>query len=242
MNDLTEKEQLDELRAWWQENRAMVLGGIALGIAVIAAFRMYTTSQENAALEASAHYESLIEEVADNNLEPAEAIAATLFSDYDDTAYARQARLAMARLYMDRGRDADAAEVLRPLATGGGNSPLELVARLRLARVLLYQDKPQEVLDLLEPPQDSAFVARYNEVIGDAHYALGNLDEAAAAWNAVLADVEGQQTVDVQLVRMKLDDLPEIGDEPAAPVPAAGADTADPAEGADDAPGGEGGE
>ena len=159
MNDLSEKEQLDELRAWWQENRGMVLGGIVLGIAVIAGFRLYTSQQVNTALEASAEYEALVEEVADGDFEPAAEIAERLFSDYDDTVYASQARLAMARLYMDRGRDADAADVLRPLATAGGDTPLELVARLRLAQILLYQDRPQDVLELLETPEDSAFAA-----------------------------------------------------------------------------------
>jgi predicted negative regulator of RcsB-dependent stress response len=86
------------------------------------------------------------------------------------------------------------------------------VARLRLARVLLYQDKPQEALDLLKMPDDTAFAARFNEAIGDANYALGNMAEAAAAYEAVLADTASQQTVNVQFVRMKLADLPDPAD------------------------------
>lgn len=211
VNDLSEKEQLDELKAWWAENRAWVLGGIAIGLAIIIGFRSYTSAQIGASTEASTHYEQLAEEVSADRLEPAEDIAATLFADYSGTVYADQARLAMARLYMDRGRDGDAAEVLRPLAARG-DEPIELVGRLRLAQILLYQDKPQEALELLDVPEDSAFAARYNDVIGDAHYALGQLDEAAAAWNAVLADTEGQQTVDAAFVRMKLADLPEADD------------------------------
>ena len=218
MNELSEKEQLDELRVWWQENRFLVIGGIALGIAIIAGFRLWTSSQSEQSLAASTRYEALIAEVADNKLEPARVIADELFSDYSATIYADQARLAMARLYMDSGRDADAAEVLRPLAVGSGDEPMQLVARLRLARILLYQDKPQEVLELLDASTDSAFAARYNEVIGDAHFALGNFDEAAAAYTAVLADVRGQQTIDAAFVQMKLSDLPESGADVASVV------------------------
>lgn len=209
MNDLSEKEQLDELRSWWKENQAWVLGGIAIGLLAIFGLRYYQSQQQEGALQASARYEALVNEVADDQLDPAIEIAATLFAEHGDTVYASQARLAMARMYMDRGRDADAAEVLRPLATSGGDDPLRLVARLRLARVLLYQDKPQEVLDLLKMPEDTAFAARYNEAIGDAHYALGNMTEAAAAYQAVLADSSAQQTVNAQFVRMKLADLPD---------------------------------
>lgn len=224
MNDLSEKEQLDELRAWWQENRAWIIGGVVIGLVAIIGYRMHSTQQLNEALEASAHYEALTEEVSDNDLEGSQAIAGKLFADYGDTVYARQARLAMARLYMERGRDADAAGVLRPLADAGGDDPLRLIARLRLARVLLYQDKPEEALELLDLPADTAFAARFNELTGDAHYALGNMDAAAAAYAAVLADVNGQQTVNVDLVRMKLNDLPDTDEA----VPTDG-DTADEA-------------
>ncbi|MGB5245587.1 MAG: tetratricopeptide repeat protein [Woeseia sp.] len=213
MNDLSEKEQIDELRSWWKENRAWILGGVGIGLAAIIGFRMYQSQQLDDALQASARYEALVNEVADDKLDPAIEISNLIFTENSDTVYASQARLAMARLYMDRGRDADAADVLRPLAEASGDDPLHLVARLRLARVLLYQDKPQEALDLLKKPTDTAFSARFNELIGDAHFALGNMAEAAAAYEAVLADTAAQQTVNVQFVRMKLDDLPDA-DEP----------------------------
>lgn len=202
----------------------MVLGGIALGIALIVGFRMYTDQQVNQALEASVRFEQLIEAVSENDLEPARAAASELFNDYDGTVYADQARLAMARLYMDLGRDADAAEVLEPLAESDSEAPLALVARLRLGRILLYQDKPQEVLDLLDVPADTSFVARYQEIIGDAHFALGDMEAANAAWLAALADPRSQQTVDAELIRMKLDDLPETG---ASDADAAGAGSSD---------------
>ncbi|MEQ8206455.1 MAG: tetratricopeptide repeat protein [Woeseia sp.] len=223
MNDLTEKEQLDELRAWWAENRWMVIGGVALGIAIIAGIRMRGSHEAELALKASSQYEALLEEVAAERTDPARTIADTLFDEYQDTVYADQARLAMARLYMDRGRDADAADVLRPLATGRGDEPMQLVARLRLARILLYQEKPAEVLEFLKVPKDSAFAARYNEVIGDAHFALGDFDKAAESYNAVLADDRGQQTVDVALVRMKLGDLPGGDDSDTISLPATAA-------------------
>lgn len=209
MDDLSEKEQLDELRAWWRDNRGWILGGIIIGIAILVGWQQWTSSRASSAMEASGIYESLVEQTAADNLEPAREIAATLFDDYGNTVYADQARLAMARLYMDRGRDADAAAVLRPLSTRGGDEPLALIAKVRLARILLYQDKPEQALELLETPQNTAFAARLNELRGDAQYALGNPAKAAEAYTAVLADPRAQQTVDVNLVRMKLDDLPE---------------------------------
>ena len=46
------------------------------------------------------------------NLDDADAVADELATDYAKTSYAAQAKLAMARLYMDKNRDQDAADAL----------------------------------------------------------------------------------------------------------------------------------
>lgn len=224
MNDRSEQEQLEELKAWWQENRWYIIGGLALGIAVMVGWNVWQDRRAQSGLEASNLYESLVEQITEDNIEPAAELAGELYQRYDATPYAAQARLAMAQLYMDRGRDQDAADALRPLATGG-DEVLNLVARLRLANILLYQDQPQQVIELIGTPGETAFKARFNEVLGDAHRALGNVDEASEAYQAVLADASAAQTVNTRLVRMKLDDLPPrpaASDSPAdeAPPPA----------------------
>ena len=122
------------------------------------------------------------------NLDAASVAATELFADYAATIYAAQARLAMARLYMDKGRDQDAADVLRVLVESGGDNEIQLIGRLRLAKVLLYQDKAEEVVDLLQGQGEHAFAARYSEVLGDAYTALGSYAEAEAAYTVALDD------------------------------------------------------
>lgn len=209
MNDLSEKETLDELRQWWQENRWFVIGGLVLGVAVLVGWNSWQSQRVVGAAEASAQYERLAEQVADGNLDPAVSLSSVLFNEYGSTPYAAQGRLAMARLYMDRGRDQDAANVLKPLAESGGDDVLQQIARLRLASILMYQDKPADALELLGTPGESAFAARFNDVIGDAHFAQGNFADAGAAWSRALADEHAQQTINTRFVRMKLDDLPD---------------------------------
>jgi len=220
VNDLSEKEQLEEFRAWWSQNAWFVIGGLLLGIAGLVGWNFWQDRQASAEVAASSAYEALVEQVADGNQDEAGTLAAELFRDYDATPYAAQGRLAMARLYMDGGRDQDAADVLRPLAASGDGDVMTLVARHRLAQILLYQDKPQDVIDLIGTPGDTAFAARFHEVLGDAQLALGNLTQAREAYQAVLADARAAQTVNTALVRMKLDDLPP----PAAPAAAGAAE------------------
>lgn len=208
MDDLqSEKEQIEEMRAWWAEYGRYVIAGVVLAVGLLVGYNQYQGNKLEAQVQASVLYESLTVHVSDGNLEEAEMVAEELATDYANTTYAAQSRLAMARLYMDKNRDEDAATALRELIAMRGNRELRHVGRLRLARVLLYQDKPQAVIDLLAAQEAPAFKGLYSEALGDAYAALGQIDEAAAAYQLALADTT--QTVNRGLVQMKLVDLPE---------------------------------
>ena len=217
MDDLlSEKEQIDQIRSWWSEYGGYVIGGLGLGIALLAGLNYYQNSRLEAQLQGSALYETLVEHVVSGSLEEAEVVAAELDTEYASTSYAAQGKLALARLYMDKNRDQDAADVLGELLAGDGDEAVKHVARARLARVLLYQGKAQEVVDLLEGQESAAFSATYNELLGDAYHTLGRIDDAQVAYQAVLLDPMSQGTVDQQLVQWKALDLPEAGSEEAS--------------------------
>ena len=211
MDDLSEKEQIELMREWWKENGTFVIAGIVLGVGGILGFNFWKSSQLETQLAASVQYEALTEDVADNRVEPAEAIAASIQADYAATIYADQARLAMAKLYMDQGRDDDAAQQLQALLDAGNSDELRKVARLRLAKINLYQGKPEAVLTLLEGFAESGFAARYSEAIGDAHVALGNYAEAEAAYSTAMNAPDADQLLDRSLLQMKIVDLPDSG-------------------------------
>ena len=224
---LSEKEQIEQMRSWWSEYGGYVIGGLGLGIAVLAGFNYYQNSRLEAQLEGSALYETLVRHVGTGSLEEAEVVADELATDYSSTSYAAQAKLAMARLYMDKNRDQDAADELGELVESDTDVAGKHVARARLARILLYQGKAQEVVDLLEAQESAAFAPTYNELLGDAYHALGRIEDAEAAYQAVMLDPMSQATVDQQLVQWKALDLPEpgsdevAGEKPVAPEPAA---------------------
>jgi len=206
---LSEKEQIEAIRSWWRENGRYVISGIVIGVGLLFGWRYWNNQQQGDQLAASDVYESLLAEVADTDVAAAEEVAQRLYGEFESTVYAVQGRLAMSRIYMDTGRDEDAAEALRRLLAGESDPQIALLARLRLAKILLYQDKPADALALLGTPGESALAARFHDVIDDAHSALGNVAEAGAAWSRALADEHAQHTVNTRYVRMKVDDLPD---------------------------------
>jgi predicted negative regulator of RcsB-dependent stress response len=206
---ISEKEQIEQLRSWWSEYGGYVIGGLALGIALLAGLNYYTNSKLEAQLEASVLYESLTQHVVSGSLEAAETVADDLGTNYAATSYAPQAQFAMARLYMDKNRDQDAADALSGIIASEADEELKFVARARLARVLLYQNKAQEVVDMLEGQQSEAFGPVYQELLGDAYHALGRVEDAQAAYQGVMLNPRSRDLVDQQLIQWKALDLPE---------------------------------
>ena len=211
MDDLqSEKEQIEEMRAWWSEYGRYVIAGVVIAVGGLIGFNQYTSHQLTSQTEASELFETLTEHAIDGKLDEAESIADDLANNYANTVYAAQSKLSMARLYMDKNRDQDAADVLNELLVMRGSEELKKIGRLRLAHVLLYQDKPQEVVDLLESVEVTAFAALYDELLGDAFVGLGRFEDAGDAYRRALADPAPNATVDGALLQMKLTDLPEV--------------------------------
>ena len=217
MNDLSEKEQIEAIRDWWRDNGNYVIAGIVVGIVTIFGWKQYQASVLDEQVEASILFEEVMGATGRGNMDAAVSAADELFAEHDGTGYAAQARLALARLYMDNGRDVDAANALRAVIENNSGEALEMVARLRLAKVLLYQDKAQDVVDLLDGQPDSAFSARFSEALGDAYFALGEYAQAEAAYLEALNDDPAAPTVDRNLVQLKINDLPSLNEVSAEP-------------------------
>ncbi len=233
MDDLlSEKEQIDQIRSWWSEYGAYIIGGLVVGVGILVGMNYYSSKKLIAETEASNRFETLAEYVADTKLEEAEEVAAEIQAEYSDTVYAAQAGLALARLYMDRNRDQDAADALMGVVENASDAAMQNVARLRLARIYLYQDKPEDAVALLDGIGDEAFAAPFGEVLGDAYAMLGQVRKAEAAYQSVVSDPAAQSTVDLNLVQWKILDLPpvEAGSAEPTEVPVDDAEAADDAE------------
>ena len=209
MDDLQhEKEQIEQMRAWWSEYGNYVIGGIVLGALGLFGWNTIQTQKIEQQSAASTLYTDLTEAIVAEDVDGSAALVEQLRADHADSAYATQAHLAIARLYMDQNRDEDAANTLRAVLDGTAGEEFKYVARVRLAKILLYQDKPEEALALLEGFEEGAFAARVAEALGDAYVALGRVEDARSAYQRAMAEQAGAATVDQGFVGLKLLDLP----------------------------------
>lgn len=214
---LSEKEQIELIKQWWRENGWYLLGGAAIAGLAYFGWNQYVAYENGRAEQAAGLYLDLQETLADDR-PGADDILAELVADYADSPYLDQARLLIASdsLISDPAR---AVDELRAVMESSEDPGLAMVARLRLARVLAYRERYDEALDVLAVEDPGSFAAWLNEILGDVHVGRGDLDAARRAYSVALA-AEGAETLDQNLLQMKLGSLARP--EPDSEVPVAG--------------------
>jgi predicted negative regulator of RcsB-dependent stress response len=208
-------EQLEALKNWWKENGTSLLTGIAIVLVVFFGSRQWQGARLANAEAASEIYDAILQQVAlsqDSVIDP--EILADLESNYDllrndfaDSIYTRYGALMLARVYVEQENHEQAAAeltwVLENQELGFMQSveqELFLTARLRLARVRLAQEQPQQALDLLTAVDPGTLAAGYAEVQGDAYVQLGQIEQARAAYQRALDQGPGN----VSFIELKL--------------------------------------
>jgi predicted negative regulator of RcsB-dependent stress response len=127
------------------------------------------------------------------------------------------AALEMARARLD-GSQADLAIGLYEIVVESGYpKAMSVIARVRLARVLLQQGKADEALEVLQGESNIfGFESRYAEVRGDIYQAQGKVDESIVAYLEALDTLEAGEGDRANLV-LKLEslgaDVPDGGSE-----------------------------
>jgi predicted negative regulator of RcsB-dependent stress response len=132
------------------------------------------------------------------------ALADGLVKDFPSSPYADQAQLAIARMNVEDDHSADAVAPLTQVMNDSKDSELKQIARLRLARVLIDQGKPDDAIKLLAAGTPGSFAGRYHAVRGDALYAKKDIAGAIAEYSAALSAGDG---ADGALLELKLADL-----------------------------------
>jgi len=205
----SEKEQWEDIKGLAKEYGAWIVAGVAIGLGALYGYRFWQARQDTHALQAHQRYGEVLNDLYREKVDDAVKVIAELDARYSGTPYADQARLALARWYVEQGKMAEAAAPLTKVMNDAGDKVLRMIARLRLARVLAEQHQLDDALRVLDQGGSSAFDPRYQEVRGDILLAKGDRAGALAAYRAAAAsNVPG--IVNDDLLRLKIADLADV--------------------------------
>ena len=184
-------EQGEVVKKWLQENGSAIVMGLVIAFGGLFGFKWWQNWQETNRQAASTEYEVMGQLLASDQLDAAMANFQTLQDDHGKSPYASMAALQMARARMEVNQPDLAVSQLEYVVDNGYPKAMKVVARERLARVLLAQGKAEEALVTLNGAAEiTGFEARYAEVRGDIMFELGRTDEAIAAYQESLEALE----------------------------------------------------
>jgi predicted negative regulator of RcsB-dependent stress response len=217
---LSEKEKLEQIRAWFRENGPWIVCGIVLAGLGIGGWRWWQAHTDRLAFDANVRYGQILSAFNDGDRTRGLELLETLQRDHAGSPYVDQANLAAARLFVDSNELGQAAERLETVVHESKDPELATVARLRLARVQISLGKPDAALATLGGGESGAFASRYHEIRGDAYYAKGDNASALTEYRTALL-AAGPSLAENNVLNLKINDLTEETTPPSSTAPSA---------------------
>lgn len=203
----TEEEQLEAIKKWWAENGWSIVGGVVIGLAAIFGWRSWEAWQQAQAEAASHLYSNLVVEIRQNKNDRARELAQQLLNEYTSTSYAIFASLMLAKLDVETGNPDSAMQHLQWAMDNTRQEEFKHLARLRMARVLLDDNKPEQGLALISNIQNQGeFAASYEELKGDIYVRQGEIEKAKIAYQSALAGMDDRLREN-SFLQLKIDDI-----------------------------------
>jgi len=212
---LDEHEQGELVQKWLRENAMSIAIGIALGLLLIFGWQQWKVHRLRHAAEAATQYQALLDAAEAKRNDDVNAIADALRKDFPDTAYAVFSAMRQADIATAKGDLKAASEDLEWARQHAPVSALKSLATLGVARIKLDQNEADAALKLVDELPKGEYTALAGELRGDILAKLSRNDEARAAYQDALSNLD-PQAPNRSFVQMKLDNL-----APAAAAPAA---------------------
>ena len=210
----SEEENFELISSWWNKYKYVAIFLLFIVISGILFFEYWTQASLDKRHELAQEYHVFIESLDDTSQENKQNIR-DFIERFTDTPYANMASLHLSKIYVENGDLIEASKELKNIiestSSSWGNQydPIESTARLRLAKILLSLEKPQEALEVVK--QAKVLNGAMLEVKGDAESQLSRFNEANISY---LQALESTQSSSLKsLIRMKIADLQTDSDD-----------------------------
>lgn len=203
---MTEQEQIELLKNWIKQYSLVILAGVLVASIAIFGWRTWQERQYRILSHASAVYDEMLTLRAQNNAAGTLIQAEKLFDHYPKTTYGQLAALMLARDAAYKKDYAYATSKLNWVLEHSSTPAIRQIARLRLARIQLAEQKAAESIKTLSKIEDKSFSGLINEERGDAYYSMNETKKARDAYQQALNDLPNADVIR-PLLQMKFDNL-----------------------------------
>ena len=207
--DLQEQEQIDQLKAFWNQYGNLITWTLTLALAGFAAWNGWNWWQREQSVKASALYDELDRVAQAGDAERVARAFGDLKQRFPRTLQVQQGALLAAKVQADKGQADAALATLAWVADNAGEEEYRIVARLRAAGLLMDKKQYDEALKQLDAAAEGK-VREFDALIadrrGDVLAAQGKTADAVAAykkaWDAMDAKLEYRRLLDAKLTAL----------------------------------------
>jgi len=204
--DLQEQEQVDALKAFWQQYGNLITWALVAALLVYAGITGWQWWQREQSSQAGAMFDEFDRAVNAGDLDKTARVFTDLKERYPRTAYAQQAGMLAAKVQFDKGKADDARASLNWVLEHAAQDEYKALARLRLAALMLDAKQYDEALKQLDAVPAGPFAALAADRRGDVLLAQGKRDDARAAYQQAFKSmdekVEYRRLVDAKLTAL----------------------------------------
>lgn len=204
--DLEEQEQLESLKAWWNQYGNIITWIVIAALLGFAAWSGWSYWQRVQARDAALLYEQVTKAAEARDADRVKRAATDLEDKFGRTAYGPMSALVAAKVLYDAGDLAGAKTQLQWAVDHGGDEYAPL-ARVRLAGVLLDEKAYDQGLALLKDTPPAQFEALFADRRGDLLAAQDKRDDARTAYRQALEKLSADEGGMRQIIQFKLDAL-----------------------------------
>jgi predicted negative regulator of RcsB-dependent stress response len=204
--DLQEQEQIEALKAWWNDNGRWIIGIVLAAAIAAVGWRGWHYYQQQQSLGAATLYQQVTDQLASRDPKRINDAAEALMSKFSSTIYASRAALLAARVNEQNSDLARAKTQLQWVIDHSSDPAVKDVARLRLAAVFLDEKNYADALNALDSNHLGAFDGLFADMRGDVLSAQGKVDEARSSYKLAYEKLD-PQSMYRNLVQIKLDAL-----------------------------------
>ena len=204
--NLEDQDNIDGVKTWWDKFGtaiAILLTAVLVAIGGTQAWKYY---QQQQAQQAADLY-VLLQQVRLSN-EPAKIndAAHLLTEGFPSSGYASRAAFIAAQADVEAGNNKRAIQNLQWIIDNAKETALHDVARLRIAGILLDEEKYDEALRILKTQHGETFAGLYSDRKGDILVASKKISEARLSYQAAIDKLSKSNNY-YNIVQMKLDAL-----------------------------------
>jgi predicted negative regulator of RcsB-dependent stress response len=207
--DLEEQEQLDQFKHFWNTYGTLITWVVLIVAGAFMAWNGWQYWQRGKAAQAAALHDQIERSAQAGDVARVERALADMKDRFAGTAYAQQSGLLAAKMLYDKGNVDAARAALSWVADNAVDPGYRMVARLRLAAVLLEARSYDEALKLLAGEVPREFEALAADRRGDILLAQGKREEAKAeyqkAWTAFEPFSDYRRLVEIKLNAVGVD-------------------------------------